>query len=1302
MNYFLICDISRVNIDHVRYVVTSHFDVCMSTIAIGEHKVSLTGGLGRLIAYSSLNNQVPMDQFELDEVVVSIISAYSSALRSVIPTGHFDDDVVDNFLEGIFPQYTTGTTSSARQELVDSYSTLMNNGSSVWRNSINSITGNSASVVTSDPNNSLYPMICNSLVLWKVCTASEALDFISQLQLSYNGLVKVQSFCMALLNVVLATHVPIDNPQQPLASSSHCGRGVGGGGGGGGVSNSVTTLTLKTWYTVCLNSGYNTMYPLDRLSSLNVSVSDVGSGAKKYVVDNIPQEVIDFLEHTSLGLSVMGHVAAFFVANSASLSPDNTDGDSQAYRSFSRLLNNPGVRLHYRRNKLVVGNPRMLYVSIRPGSAKRHLKCLNQLFPYTSQTDKRHQTMHVSDFIASLIHRSTLSISRDLKTAGLKDEPTSPVKVLKGPDVIRYINRVLSLIPVGTNNPLTCALMINVLGHKAGYVTYRHVLQSSLLHSAPLETMARFKALSALVRRGQCAPNKHDISPMEVTALAYLELAFGRSCNITDWDEERSNRCSGTINIQAPQVLKYSAEQGCVRWENDNVLLDPKQRVNDEKFYDLLRLELLRICRPLVTRRATSEVLDDFMMRRSEWMASGSGGGASLDLASLDADNPKWQQWGRQNRSQIKLSKRGWAESVPISQIRNALYKQKPREEAHASEKFENGKARAIYGVDPIHYCINTYATKGFEERLHLIEGLEKGLSGLKLAQHEHLRANLTTDGKIQCDMIDFADFNRHHTPRAQALLFEVFADLGRSVGASNDWVMANTWIARSKSNMFVRFPHSPQLYKVDQGMFSGTRSTDLINTLLNLAYFNIARKFTQDKLTIAPSQLYHVHQGDDVWLSNYNVVWSRINYYVMHNMGFIFQKNKQMFGPGRGEYLRVLYQNGVALGYSNRSIVNFLLRPLQNDQTSDPVAWANTITEGCATMARRGIMEDMCHVIYDNNINYWCKARAAPKDKAGVRIHSDAIRNALVCGGLGCPRPFEVSLSSKQMALPKLATDDLDMSKFPSIMTNDWIAKVSLDNRGREDHHFKAPALRAACMSASYTNLPWHMKRTKAWFQYKEAWRRWNKDYTTALNRGRSFVQHHTVRTELDCAHALNTTLREGFPPYNNTSVPLKHNILQVTGSPETVNAMGMYNISSVIHKMSASSRFKSVSLTATAYGITVTQALKCILSEAAEDSSASTDARITIQHILASPNSMALELLMSPSSSPLICMAPFIDINMLTHVASQMSMALSQVLARTHQRDMRRTLASIGGPLATASLSILDLHHIATNVLY
>lgn len=113
-------------------------------------------------------------------------------------------------------------------------------------------------------------------------------------------------------------------------------------------------------------------------------------------------------------------------------------------------------------------------------------------------------------------------------------------------------------------------------------------------------------------------------------------------------------------------------------------------------------------------------------------------------------------------------------------------------------------------------------------------QGFEKGLTGLKEFAAIQRRAQITTDYQHECCMIDYADFNAQHSPEAQAIIFEEAALIGEVRGFHPDWIKAHKWIAAAKYNMTMSVPGSDLIYKVLMGMFSGTKSTDLINTVAN------------------------------------------------------------------------------------------------------------------------------------------------------------------------------------------------------------------------------------------------------------------------------------------------------------------------------------------------------------------------------------------------------------------------------------------------------------------------------------
>lgn len=1191
------------------------------------------------LSHSQLVDITRDSQPMMNAADVQQISAVWSALNQLIHIGWVGSEAAQDYLRHIFPEYTVGTSTYGRIELLKKFRQIMFVGSPVW-NEVRPVEDDT----TPSPINGFYPAVSSVLQLYGRLSAEESNKMIQSIAISSNGLIKVELVAYLLLSLATKAHVKSANEvtereQIPdHEQRMRHGRPVIYKLGPHTVLSTVVRILIKN----LSSSGWTSPWPNE---------------AYGWTLGEPLPRFVSSWQHRQTHDPIAEFEKTFYSAVQLPL-----DAAQIVSPNWSQLISSPSVT-SFKKIRVVDSIEGQITISyptikIKPNITRAQLKVVNQLYPYTSATDKNHMTIHLADLIYSLINGGTQYTSQIISYGSSKCLDTI---VLGKAGRVARINRILSSMPLGTNNILAMHCLITSMGTKHSLLAYRAFLDLPTLQGTSYEVMQRLKHLSYLARRGQADADGVPCDDRAVSFLAYGELAFGRSGNVTNWVEEYQNRCLNSIHIQAPSPLPVDPTTGKVSWMSDETLLDPTSRLADKYFYDELRKQIKIICAPLVTRRSTTETMDSFLLRRAEWMASGSSGGGTLELSQIQSYVDRQLKRGLPiPNGRVKIAKRAWAETVSRNELLTQFREAKPREAAQASEKFENGKSRAIYGVEPIHYIFNTYATKGFEEKLHLIEGLEKGVTGLRMSQLEHWRALITSSRDQHCSMLDYADFNRHHTPEAQAMIFEVLDELGGEVGACADWRHANRWVAKAKYNMTARIPGYNGDQKVKQGMFSGTKSTDLINTILNLAYFKVANNYVIETYDCAPIDLYHVHQGDDVWLSNRNHVWARLLYYTMHQMGFIFQKSKQMFGEGRGEYLRVLYQNGSASGYLHRALANFILRPLQNDTTQDPISWANTIQDGVATLMRRGLQPSIGRVIWDNAMNYWVKAKSHNLDKCGIRLPREFIELSPECGGLGCPSPGFLTFGKMVTSFPNLGTNPKDLAGVPRHMTDDWIRHVSsFSSRLESLRQIRADALREMSLHTSYSSLPNHVIRADAWPAYKEDVRKWRATQGAKIRRG---VKRYRCEDANDLVNAVADYYT--VPAFNNPSLPLLHNISQVESNPSTP-ATEYMNMSKTLNKIVASSRFKSVSATATAYGTSPHQALATILASASEDSSSSQDSRFDIQNVIASNCPESKILLQRPGSSALNALAPFIDNNLLGYCSAQNNQVLAKYMA-------------------------------------
>lgn len=245
----------------------------------------------------------------------------------------------------------------------------------------------------------------------------------------------------------------------------------------------------------------------------------------------------------------------------------------------------------------------------------------------------------------------------------------------------------------------------------------------------------------------------------QISALCYFELCFGRSDSISNWDNEIANRSTNTIHIQTND-LKLN-DEGDIDW------IEPEKQIaagleEDEIFYEYFTKHVYDIASQLVPTRPVIEDFKSFCERRHEWVVEGSTGGEKLQI---DPKSALLIGHDKKKNVLIRMEKRAFMENTTVEDMLSWLYDMEPIELAKAFEKFENKKARAIYGVHIIHYTINTYCTFGFEERMHFVDGLEKGVSGMTEFAYQQKRAALCAGGQPY-DHVGFCRFQSSSQPK--------------------------------------------------------------------------------------------------------------------------------------------------------------------------------------------------------------------------------------------------------------------------------------------------------------------------------------------------------------------------------------------------------------------------------------------------------------------------------------------------------------------------------------------------------
>lgn len=304
------------------------------------------------------------------------------------------------------------------------------------------------------------------------------------------------------------------------------------------------------------------------------------------------------------------------------------------------------------------------------------------------------------------------------------------------------------------------------------------------------------KLFSTAIRRTSRWPDGTRASYKQVAKIAYWELSIGRSSNLTDWHQEEVNRVHSNIYLSHPLHVGVKTIE------------------SNEAYLAELRPIIDVIMRELVPRSPRPESINDFVHSRLSWVSSGSSGGYHI---AIDGQN-------------VRVNKHTMFEHVPTSEVLS-WFEGEPKILGTGSEKMEAGKSRAIYGTKPADYTVMSYVIAAPERNLHLVEGVEAGLRGLDEIAGVYRRLAVVESESTECTMIDYTDFNLQHTLQAQSLLFRCLASRYEALGCHADLVRSAQWCEAAHLNQWVLFPTRKESQKVSQGMFSGQRGTNFINT---------------------------------------------------------------------------------------------------------------------------------------------------------------------------------------------------------------------------------------------------------------------------------------------------------------------------------------------------------------------------------------------------------------------------------------------------------------------------------------
>uniref|UniRef100_A0AAU6NE17 RNA-directed RNA polymerase n=1 Tax=Rhizoctonia solani phlegivirus 7 TaxID=3162551 RepID=A0AAU6NE17_9VIRU len=375
------------------------------------------------------------------------------------------------------------------------------------------------------------------------------------------------------------------------------------------------------------------------------------------------------------------------------------------------------------------------------------------------------------------------------------------------------------------------------------------------------------------------------------------------------------------------------------------------------------------------------------------------------------------------------VHKRLLLDSLPTEFMWEALDEYKPQLFTNAQAKTETAaKLRQIVPGPDVHWLIESMAVYSAEEGIYRLSQeftLETDPAHI-LGDIEERR--IRTMLKNVTVASDYADFNfLHLIPEMKKWWASIRAAAAKHTGPG-DWNGTNypghvvkccDWLMAALDAMYVReVGGDGKFYLVRRGLWSGWRTTSLINNSFNYIYAKAIRADVARILGFDPVVKYRLN-GDDGDALMRGVAAGLL--YLRHlNLAELdIQAEKQLVTRMCTEYLRILTEDGKVYGSMYRSISSFIGSDLQAPVVDKGQSYVSGTSTAMNMLVRRGFDESNMDLIRDDILLHFASVKTQKPDGTTVVAqlrNVDALYVPASQGGFGCVR-------IGQTAVPQLAT---------------------------------------------------------------------------------------------------------------------------------------------------------------------------------------------------------------------------------------------------------------------------------------
>jgi hypothetical protein len=328
--------------------------------------------------------------------------------------------------------------------------------------------------------------------------------------------------------------------------------------------------------------------------------------------------------------------------------------------------------------------------------------------------------------------------------------------------------------------------------------------------------------------------------------------------------------------------------------------------------------------------------LHNWWSSRWLWCVNGSNNADSSRALGLD---PK-----RDRATHTRDYRRMAAEAVehePLTSWDGTTY-------VSASIKLENGKQRAIFACDTRSYF-------GFS---WLFGAVEKAWANSRVILNPGVGGHIGISRRIRNSqkgggvnlMLDYDDFNSHHSSDTMKMVTEVLAD---RFGAP-------PWYKKVLMDSFDKeyIKHKGEWRRIVGTLMSGHRGTTMFNSILNAAYVRAAVGGAYF------DSLRSLHAGDDVYIRCNTLSDCERILYGCKEFGCRMNPTKQSIGFVGAEFLRVAVGKTASFGYYARAVAGFVSGNWVTFDPLKPLEGLTSAISGCRNLINRSGCQSLAELL--------------------------------------------------------------------------------------------------------------------------------------------------------------------------------------------------------------------------------------------------------------------------------------------------------------------------------------------------